>query len=223
MDKVNNDTIGVVLVDDQPVFSAGLKEIIKQYPNIELLGDFTSGKDAMIKINKSSPDIVLIGLNKPYMNGFADIKMIRKKLPRSKILILSIHDDEGYILEIIRLGAMGYIMKDSHPEEIIKALERIHKNNLYYTPQISDSILKKHRHLIQYEKKSYVPPLLTSRETDVLYNVVNGLTSKEIGKKLGISVRTVETHREHIIQKLNIKTVAGLTKYAISIGLINIK
>ena len=222
MDKTK-DTISILLIDDQPVFTTGLKEILKKYPNIIFSGDFTDGKDAIKKSKNSPPDVVLIGLNKPYMNGFADITMIRKKLPDSKILILSIHNDENYILEITRLGAMGYMMKDSHPDEIIKAISQIHENNLYYSPEINDSILKKHRHSISDEKKSYVPTFLTPRETDVLIHVVNGLTNKEIGKKLGISTRTVETHREHIMQKLNIKTVAGLTKYAISNGLTDVK
>jgi two-component system, NarL family, nitrate/nitrite response regulator NarL len=159
----------------------------------------------------------------PGMTGLEATVLIRKKLPKARIIALTMHDNKDYVFEFIRLGAMGYVMKDANPDELIKAIETVFSDVPYYSSTVQKTILKQHAEILRKSKKSFIEETLTSREFDVLMHLVSGLSNKEIAKKLFLSVRTVETHREHIMKKLNIKNVAGLTKYAISQGLIDVK
>lgn len=202
--------IQIYIVDDQPVYITGLKDILRNHPDIKFSGSFNSSSEALTKTHDIKPDVILVGLNTPYMNGTRDIISFRKKLSDSKILVLSIHKNENYVQQIIKMGASGYIMKNSLPEEIVEAIKSVHNNIPYFSFGI--------------EGKKLIPDdtHLTRREIDVLILIVGGLTNKEIANKLNISVRTVETHRDHLTQKLKIKNVAELTKYAIANGLIRI-
>lgn len=223
MSKTDRDIIKIALVDDQPVFCIGLKTLLKKYPDIVLSVDCANAKEALEDIEKNEPDIALIGLNKPHMNGFQDVIAVKKRFPRLKIITLLIHENENYIMEIIRMGATGYVLKNEPVEAIIEAINAVHNNTPVYSSSIKKKILNQHAADLRKTKRTFLTAQLTPREIDVLILVVNGYTNKKIAKMLNISVRTVETHREHITQKLNIKTVAELTKYAISTGLTEVK
>lgn len=207
--------IKIFLVDDHPIVRSGLKTELKKYDNMELIGEAASGKEAVEKINSILPDVILMDITMPDMNGLVATEQILKKNKKARIIILSMHDNQNYVLEVIRLGAMGYVMKDADPKELIKAIETVFDNKPYYSSKISETILKQHAAIIRKSKKSFTEEKLTDRETEVLKLIAEGCTSKEIAQKLNISSRTVEAHRENIMSKLNIKSIAGLTKYAI--------
>jgi DNA-binding NarL/FixJ family response regulator len=207
--------IKIFLVDDHPIVRSGLKTELKKYENMELIGEAASGKEAVEKINSISPDIILMDISMPDMNGLVATEQILKKNRNAKIIILSMHDNQNYVLEVIRLGAMGYVMKDADPQELIKAIETVNDNKPYYSSKISETILKQHAAIIRKSKKSFTQERLTDREVEVLKLIAEGCTNKEIAKKLEISSRTVEAHRENIMGKLGIKSIAGLTKYAL--------
>ena len=223
MAEISNDTINIFLIDDQSIYRTGLKTAMENYSNIVFSGDDSNGKDALMKIDKAKSDVILLSLNKPSIYEFGEVITIRKKLPATKILTLSVHNNEDYILELVRLGTMGHITKNSPPEEIYNAINSVHNHSVYYSSRHSFPFNKKQSGEVRTNGKRLPPSLLTPREIDVLKLIVNGYSNKKIAKKLSISIRTVETHREHITQKLNIKTVAGLTKYAISKGLTDVK
>jgi DNA-binding NarL/FixJ family response regulator len=162
-------------------------------------------------------------ISMPDMNGLMATENILKRQPESKIIALTMHDSADYVAELIRLGAKGYVLKDTDPNELIKAIIAVNSGGQYFSPKINNTLLNDYTRKIRKSKRSFIDQRLTPRERDVLVKIVTGMTNKEIAKSLSISVRTVETHREHIQQKLNIKNVAKLTQYALSRGLIEVK
>lgn len=212
--------IKVFLVDDHPIVRSGLRSEFKKHNNIEVTGEAASGKEALEMIATDSDDVILMDISMPGMNGIEVTEELIKRNKRSKILALSMHDNQNYILEMIRLGAMGYVMKDSHPDELINAIESVNSELPFYSKKINELMIKQHISSIRSSKKKFIEDPLSEREKQVLIYISEGCTNKEIAGKLKLSVRTVEAHRENIIQKLNIKTIAGLTKYAINNNLV---
>jgi two-component system, NarL family, nitrate/nitrite response regulator NarL len=214
------DKIKVFLVDDHHIVRSGIRSELSKNENISILGEASSGKDALEKLEKMIPDVILMDISMPEMNGLKATELIKKKMPNVKIIALTMHDNKNYVAELIRLGASGYIMKDSSPEELIKAIESVYNDILYFSPKINVDLIKSTPRTPR-ASKAHLPGSLTPREESILRFLVNGLSNKEIAKELAISVRTVETHREHINRKLNMKSLAELTKYAIAEGIID--
>lgn len=208
--------IKVFLVDDHPIVRSGLKTELKKYSQIELTGEASNGRDAIEKVCTLQPDVILMDISMPGMNGLEATSEILKRYENAKIIALSMHDNQNYVLEIIRLGAMGYVMKDADPQELITAIETVYKGMPYYSSKIRNTILIEHAANTRKSKKSFTQEKLSDREKEVLKLIAEGCTNKEIAERLNISVRTAEAHRENIMSKLNIKTVAGLTRYAIA-------
>ncbi|CAN5525091.1 response regulator transcription factor [soil metagenome] len=222
MKKVS-EKIKVFLVDDHPIVRSGIKSEFKKHRNIELTGEASSGKEALKLIRPDSTDVILMDISMPEMSGIELAEKLLKRNKRSKILALSMHDNKNYILEMIRLGATGYVIKDSHPDELIRAIESVNADLPFYSSMINELMIKQHINSIRRSKKKFVKDALSDREIEVLVLIADGCTNREIAKKLKLSIRTIEAHRENIMQKLDIKTIAGLTKYAINNNLISIK
>jgi two-component system nitrate/nitrite response regulator NarL len=218
----SRNVISVFLVDDHQIVRSGIKTELEKYSNIKIAGEAENGMEAIEKIEKNLPDVILMDIGMPGMNGLEATSIIIKKHPGAKIIALTMHDNQNYILEIIRLGALGYVMKDAHPEELVNAIESVYNSNQYYSSKISSTVLKQHAELIRKSKKTFMQEKLTARENEILTRIANGSSNKEIAKQLSLSVRTVETHREHIMQKLELKNLAGLIRYAISKKLVEI-
>lgn len=218
--SIGSHKIKVFLVDDHHIVRSGIRSELSKNSNISVLGEASSGKDALEKLEKIIPDVILMDISMPEMNGLKATELIKKRMPNVKIIALTMHDNKNYVAELIRLGASGYIMKDSSPEELVKAIESVNDNELYFSPKINVDLIKSTPR-VSRASKAHLPGSLTTREESILKFLVNGLSNKEIAKELAISVRTVETHREHIHRKLNMKSLAELTKYAISAGLID--
>ena len=185
-----------------------------------IVGEAADGIEAVRKARELSPDIILMDIDMPHMDGLAVTEVLRKELPNVKVLILSMYSTTDYVLRIIQSGARGYILKEATPEELLKAIETVDAGESFFSPDIARVALNQY---VRGPGEGPTPAQLTNREREVLVQIAEGLSNKEIASHLGVGVRTVETHRERIMRKLNIHSVAGLTKFAISKGLISLR
>jgi DNA-binding NarL/FixJ family response regulator len=206
--------IKVFFVDDHPIVCSGLRTELSKTTEIECVGEATSGKEALEKLSKTSCDVILIDMDMPDMNGLKTSEQIFKEKPDARII--AIHDNDTYLLEFMCMGAMGYLLKDVPPDELVTAIKSVHTNSPYLSLKIDKSLLKRHSELLRSTRGNHNGKELSKRESEVLIMLANGFSNKEIAFKLKLSVRTVESHRNNIMKKLNIKTISGLTKYAIS-------
>ena len=210
--------IKLLLVDDHPIVLDGIKSHLRAQPEFEVVGDATNGQEAIRKAKLTLPDVVLMDISMPQMNGLEAMSTLRKQVPNAKILILSMHDSREYIAQVVRSGARGYLLKDSAPAELVNAIQSVHGGEVYFSPSVSKVLVEQ---MADGRRGADIaaPPSLTDREREVLSLIAEGLLNKQIADRLGIGVRTIETHRERIMRKLDIHTVAGLTKYAIARGM----
>jgi len=214
-------TIRVLLADDHPIVRKGIASLLSQCPHLELVGEASNGQEAVRRAKELLPDIVLSDLEMPQLSGLGVTEALQKDLPQIKVLILSMYSNTDFVLRIMQAGAKGYILKGAPPEELIRAIETVAAGESYFSPDVARVALN------QYVRGSGVPKpgvrQLTPRERQVLTEIARGFTNKEIGIHLGVGVRTIETHRERIMRKLEIRGVASLTRYAIAHGLVMVR
>lgn len=203
----------VLLVDDHPLVLEGIRAVIETYPHINVVGTASGAKEALIIAGRTQPEIVLMDINMEEINGIDAIELFKEQHPNIRILMLSMHDSKEYISTSVMYGASGYILKDVSTNEIISAIDIVAAGGTYFSSGVSEVLLS-------HEADRQSPSPLSTREQSILILVAGGESSKDVAKFLNISVRTVETHRKNIKKKLNIKTTAGLTRYAIENGLI---
>ena len=211
--------IKVLLVDDHPVVRKGLYSCLANQPNLNVVGEAANGAEAILKVRELQPDIVLMDIYMPEMDGLAVTEHLRYEWPQLKVLILSMYSHREYVLRIIKAGARGYVLKDAPPDELVRAIEAVHAGETYFTPSVARIALN------QFVSEADLnDPLsrLSEREREVLTHIAEGKSNKEIAIALNIGVRTIETHRERIMQKLAIHNVAGLTKFALAHGLVSL-
>jgi two-component system nitrate/nitrite response regulator NarL len=224
LDKSRTETmksrIKLLLVDDHPVVRRGISSCLARQERLSIVGEAADGIEAVRKAKELSPDIVLMDIDMPHMDGLAVTELLRKELPGVKVLILSMHSNTDYVLRIIQSGARGYILKEATPEELVRAIETVESGEAFFSPDIARVALNQ---FVRGPGEGPTPSQLTNREREVLVQIAEGLSNKEIASHLGVGVRTVETHRERIMRKLNIHSVAGLTKFAIAKGLITLR
>ena len=214
------NSIRILLVDDHPIVRKGISSCLAKYSNLAVVGEAADGPDAIRQARLLAPDVILMDMEMPQMDGISVTQTLRKELPRTKVLILSMHRHSDSVLRILQSGAVGYVLKDSPVEELVRAVETVHAGETYYSPEIARIALNQ---FVTGPGEGPSPMHLTNREREVLINIADGLSNKEIATRLGVGVRTVETHRERIMRKLNIHSIAGLTKFAIAKGLISLK
>ncbi|MGA4643273.1 response regulator [Limisphaera sp. 4302-co] len=211
--------IRVLLVDDHPVVRRGIRAWLQRNPSIEVVGEAADGIEALDLCRTLHPDVVLTDLDMPRMDGLALTEAIRRELPDVKVLILSMHANTDYILRILQAGAQGYVSKEADPGMLVQAVEAVSRGESFFSADVARVVLN--QLVLAEQAPSPQTPELTPRERQVLIGIAEGLTNKEIADRLGVSIRTVETHREHLMQKLGIHTVAGLTRYAVARGLVS--
>ena len=211
--------IKVLVADDHPVVRRGLQICLAKQAKMRIVGEAADGDEALRKARELSPDVVLMDISMPGMNGLAVTEVLRKEAPDMKVLILSVHTNKDYIFRVIQAGAHGYVSKEAPPEELIRAIESVYAGEPHFSEDIARAALNE---FISSGGKREPFAQLTSREREVLVEIAEGKSNKEIADRLGIGVRTIETHRERIMRRLNIHSVAGLTKYAIGNGLISL-
>lgn len=203
--------IRVLLADDHPLVLEGVKSFIETFDHIEVVGTATNGNQALEKFDATRPDVVVMDLNMPELNGLTATEIMLERNPEAKVLILSMHNSLEYITTAVRHGAQGYILKDVPTEEIVTAIETIYAGNKYFC-ESTEQLLQ--------PGKTDSRELLTSREQTILLQLASGKSNKEVARDLEISPRTVETHRQNIKRKLGISSAAGLTRYAIEHGVL---
>ncbi|PPB81671.1 LuxR family two component transcriptional regulator [Albidovulum inexpectatum] len=203
--------IRILIVDDHPMVAEGIRAILETWEDIEVVDTLCSGQDAVDRIEALRPDIVLMDLNMPRLNGLSATEMILERCPDCRILILSMHDSPEYIATALRHGASGYVLKDVPVEEIRTAIDRVMAGERYLCNGATASLKP---------NTSDGREPLTGREQTILLELAQGKSNKEVAAALDISVRTVETHRKNIKRKLGISTTAGLTRYALEHGVL---
>jgi len=212
------DKIKVLVVDDHAVLRDGIRALLDVPEDIEMVGEASEGKDALEKAQELAPDIVLMDLMMPGMDGLEATRRLKKKTPKVKVLILSQHDNREYILSAIKAGANGYVVKKALGLELVSAIRAVYSGFFYLHPSVTEPVVTEY--LKQAENEPY--DSLTAREREILKLIADGNTSREIADTLFISLKTVIGHRARIMEKLELHSSTELIKYAIRKGLIAI-
>ncbi|KAA3646854.1 MAG: DNA-binding response regulator [Bacteroidetes bacterium] len=211
--------IRIVIVDDHQIFIDGVKELMNSIDEIEVVGIANNGIDLIDLLTKQEADVILMDVNMPKMDGIEATKYVVKHYPETKVLMLTMHDSRMFIEKLIRIGAHGYVLKNTGKAELKLAIETVQNGKNYYSTEVTQRIIEGMQMKEKAIKKTGNVEL-TEREKDVLKLIAQELTSNEIAEKLFISHHTVESHRKNLIAKLGVRSVAGLVKYAVQIGLI---
>ena len=210
----------IVIAEDHRILREGLKSLLASRPEFEVVGEAEDGLDAISIVRESKPDLVLLDLSMPRLDGLSAIRDIKKVSPETRILALTIHTDEDYVLEAFNEGAHGYCLKDAGRAELLMAIESIFSGKPYFSPGIADKVLDGYLEGRQKIKSTSAWETITRREREVLKLIGEGFKNKEIADLLFISVKTVEKHRSNIMKKLDLHNAATLTAYAIEKGLV---
>ncbi|MET0103123.1 MAG: response regulator transcription factor [Sedimenticola sp.] len=213
----NHEAIRILLVDDHPLVLDGISARLEGEPGLQVVATANNGREALERAREMQPDVVLMDVTMPVMGGLEATRHFNEEMPDARVLILSMHGDQEYILKLMHAGASGYVLKDVSSDELIKAIKVIHQGETYFSSGASESLFSTPEQAPAGEES-----VLTRREGTVLKLIAEGQCNKDIARLLNISVRTVETHRLNIKNKLDIHTAAGLTKYAIEQGLVDL-
>lgn len=214
--------IKVLLVDDHAVVRKGMSFLLEDEPGIEIVGEAGGGKEALEKIPLLNPNLVLLDINMPEMNGIETATHISKKFPKVRVLIFSMHNDPDYILKSIESKVDGYLLKDAEKEEIVKAMHVIHGGEKYFPPDVSAilvSAMQGGAGIKPTSTSNKVLSILSKKEMEVLKFIADGKSSKDIAEKLGLSIRTVSNHRANMLKKTNVNNTAELVRIASTEGL----
>jgi DNA-binding NarL/FixJ family response regulator len=208
--------IRILLADDHVLVRQGFKMILSAQPDMQIVGEATNGREAVEAAEKLQPDIVLMDVTMPELNGIEATRRLATASPRTRVLALSMHKDAVYVREILRAGARGYLLKDSADADLIAAVRSVAKGEGYLSPAVSDAVLTDYR-------RHVTDPLdlLTTREREVLQMIAEGKTNKEIATTLNLSVYTIEAHRGRVMEKLNLHSTGELVRFALRSGLID--
>ena len=220
---MSRNKIRILLADDHPMVREGIRSSLAANPRFQIVGEAGDGEEAVRMTKKLAPDIVLMDINMPRTNGLEATEKLSREAPKAKVLILTMHNKKEYVLQIVRCGARGYVLKDASPQELVRAIETVDGGEAFFSAGIAQVALNDYVDSARAQKSAHKENRLTPREIQVLALIAQGSSNKEIASRLGISVRTVETHRERIMGKLEIRTVAGLTKFAITNKLIELE
>jgi DNA-binding NarL/FixJ family response regulator len=210
--------IKTAIVDDHKMFRDGVTSILNQIDDIDVIWSSSNTEETLNHIKFQIPDVLLMDLSLGEENGFTLSKLLLDDFPELKILALSMHQEDNYIVKILEIGACGYLLKDAGGEEMVRAIRTVYNGDTYYSKHVSEVLIK---HITKGTKPSERSTTisLTKREEEVLKLIADEYTNPEIAKMLYISIRTVDTHRRNLLEKLNVKNTAGLVRYAIKNGL----
>jgi len=205
----------ILIADDHDVVRSGLRNILEAQPNCEVIAEASDGKEALRKTIETKPDIAVLDYSLPLVNGVEVTRQIRMQLPKTEVLIFTMYDNEAVVQQLLRAGARGYVVKTDAKRDLLAAIEALASHKPFFTDKISEALLTSY--LAQPERR--VSPL-TNRERGVVQLIAEGHSTKEIAHLLKISIKTVETHRSELMERLDIHDVAGLVRYAIRVGVV---
>lgn len=213
--------ISVVLAEDHMVVREGLRYLLQAESDIEVIGEAANGRLAVAMTLKLHPDVIIMDIAMPLLNGLEATRQIRRAAPETKVLILSAHSDDAYVEKVASLGAAGYLIKQTSAHFLAEAIREVVKGNTFFSPSIAKRSKKREQESLSWKglPKANVGRL-SSREIEVIQLIAEGEANKQIAAELGISIKTVEKHRDHLMRKLDIHDTAGLTRYAIAAGII---
>ena len=217
----NMDKTTVLVADDHTILRQGIKSLLANEEEIEVIGEAKNGREALTIIEETLPDVILMDIAMPGLNGLEATRRIKKKFPRMKVLVLTMYTNEEYIFQILNAGANGYLVKETAFQDLISAIKAVYKNEAFMSPSISKKVINSYIKRAQNDEKETCE-ILTTREREILQLIAEGNSSKKIAELLFISPKTVETHRTHIMDKLNIHNRTGLVKYAIRKGIVDV-
>jgi DNA-binding NarL/FixJ family response regulator len=212
-------TIRVLVADDHAVVREGIRHVLEREPGFEVVAEAANGSEVLPLAERHRPDVAVLDISMPGESGIQVAAQLRQRHPEIRILILSMYDNAEYVLESVRAGAHGYILKDTAATELRRAIRAVQNGEAFLSPPVASRLTAAVRGELEREARTGDLGSLTVREREVLRGIVRGQTNKEIAAALGISHRTVETHRESLMRKLRIRTVAGLTRFALEAGL----
>ena len=213
--------ITVLLAEDHTIVREGFRKMLELEGDFEIVGEAQDGRAAIALVKKFHPEVVLMDIAMPLLNGLEATRQVLKAVPTTKIIILSAHNDDAYVKNAVESGALGFLLKQTSSHDVCRAIREVHKGKTFFSPGIA----RRQEHLnpqtrdragVLHKKIA----MLTSREMEVLQLIAEGKANKETAAELGIGIKTVEKHREHLMEKLDIHDTAGLTRYAISAGII---
>ena len=213
--------ITVLLADDHTIVREGFRKMLELEKDFQIVGEAQDGRQAVAMVTKLRPDVLLMDIAMPRLNGLEATRQVLKAVPGTKVVILSAHNEDAYVQTATEAGAMGYLLKQTSAQDVCRAIREVQKGKTFFSPTVAKRV---------QERDSRAPNRdgslkarsgnLSSREVEVLQLIAEGKANKETAAELGISIKTVEKHREHLMEKLNIHDTAGLTRYAIGAGII---
>ena len=212
--------ISVLLVDDHTVVRQGLRALLSQEEDIDVVGEAENGRQAVQMAAKTTPDVVVMDVVMPLMNGMEGTRQVLKYVPSAKVLVLSSYGDDDHVQQLTEVGASGYLTKQTAGDDLLLAIREVQKGNAFFSPAIAKRLRDRCRQAFVDGQPLKRNNQLTSRESEVLQLIAEGLPNKQIAGELGISIKTVEKHRQQVMNKLAIHDVAGLTRYAMSKGVV---
>jgi len=213
--------IAVLLVEDHTIVRQGLRLLIEAERDIQIVGEAKTGREAVQMARSIRPEVIVMDIAMPLLNGLQATRQILKDLPSTKVLILSAHSDPEYVDQVVKIGALGYLVKQSSGDVLAMAIRELQKGKTFFSPAIAKRLKEDYQRSsdgVGLQRKSTT--VLTSREAELLQMIAEGHVNKQIAAELGISIKTVEKHRQHLMEKLNIHDIAGLTRFAIATGII---
>lgn len=208
-------TIRVIIADDHTIIRSGLKALLEREPDIEVVAEAADGRQAVQKAQELLPEVVLLDIAMPNLNGIEAARQIVAKHERVGVIILSMHSDESYVLKALKAGARGYLLKDSSESDVMNAVRAVNSGKAYFSPEISRMLADDYLRQMQQRGVDDSYELLTSREREILQMLAEGKSNKDVANVLNLSLHTVETHRSNILQKLNLHSVPELILYAV--------
>jgi DNA-binding NarL/FixJ family response regulator len=208
----------VVLADDHTLFRAGLRALLEKLPDVQVVAEARDGREAVLMVETHHPDLVLMDIAMPGLNGLEATRRLVQAFPAIRVLILSMHKSEEYVWQALRAGAAGYLLKDADLAELALAITAMTRGETYLSPPISKHLIREYVQRVGGEETSL--ERLTPRQREILQLIAEGHTTKAIAQRLGLGVKTVETHRTQMMKRLGIHDIAGLVRYAIRMGMV---
>ncbi|MGA2131270.1 MAG: response regulator transcription factor [Bryobacteraceae bacterium] len=212
--------VRILLADDHTVMRNGLRLLLERQANLQVVGEASDGRQAVALIEKTNPDVVIMDIAMPNLNGIEATRQIVNQNPRTAVAILSMHSDESYVIRALKAGARAYLLKDSAEADLLAAVRALTEGKSFFSPAISRILVEDYMRQLQSRGAEDTYELLTNREREILQLLAEGRTNKEVANMLNLSLYTVETHRTHILQKLNLHSVPELILYAVRKGII---